>query len=190
MAGRDAEVALLAERIYAPALFSCSVMSFQSIFMRSLRDIQRSACSCGGISSQRFSMLASVGFEMACAWRVCCSWQAMGAARGNAARVAVAGMTAAELLEARRSDERSMVADGVESVEKWREREEASRRGTCGLPMDRVGGCQVRLMWWCDGERAMRVCQAFRPQSYWLLRRRSSTATRYLRQHPHRTYCR
>jgi hypothetical protein len=30
---------------YAPAFFSCMVSSFQSVFMRSLSDIQRSACS-------------------------------------------------------------------------------------------------------------------------------------------------
>lgn len=30
---------------YAPAFFSCMVSSFQSLFMRSLSDIQRSACS-------------------------------------------------------------------------------------------------------------------------------------------------
>jgi hypothetical protein len=35
--------------IYAPAFFSCMVSSFQSFFMRSLSDIQRSACSWGGI---------------------------------------------------------------------------------------------------------------------------------------------
>jgi hypothetical protein len=33
---------------YAPAFFSCMVNSFQSVFMRSLSDIQRSACSWGG----------------------------------------------------------------------------------------------------------------------------------------------
>jgi hypothetical protein len=39
-------------------------------------------------------------------------------------------MTAAELLEARTMDERSMAAGGVESVEKWKRKGEASRRGT------------------------------------------------------------
>lgn len=34
--------------VYAPAFFSCMVNSFQSVFMRSLSDIQRSACSWGG----------------------------------------------------------------------------------------------------------------------------------------------
>ena len=53
-----------------PAFFSCNVNSFQSLFMRSRRAIHRSACSCGGIASHRFSMLASVGLEMACACRV------------------------------------------------------------------------------------------------------------------------
>jgi hypothetical protein len=57
-------------------------------------------------------MLARVGLEMACAWRVCWSWQATGAARGSAVRVAVDGMTAAELLEALAREERSMAAGG------------------------------------------------------------------------------
>jgi hypothetical protein len=39
-------------------------------------------------------------------------------------------MTAAELLEARAMDERNMAAGGVESVEKWKRKGEASRRGT------------------------------------------------------------
>lgn len=54
---------------------------------------------------------------MACAWRVCWSWQATGAALGRAVRVADDGMTAAELLEARTTEERSMAVGGVESVE-------------------------------------------------------------------------
>lgn len=66
---------------YAPAFFSCMVISFQSTFMRSRSDIHRSACSWGGMSSHRFSMLARVGLEMAWAWRICCSWHAAGAAR-------------------------------------------------------------------------------------------------------------
>lgn len=40
--------------------------------MRSLSAIHSSACSCGGIASHRFSIPARVGFEMACAERVCC----------------------------------------------------------------------------------------------------------------------
>jgi hypothetical protein len=39
-------------------------------------------------------------------------------------------MTAAELLEARAMDERNMAAGRVESVEAWKEKGEASRRGT------------------------------------------------------------
>ena len=102
--------------LYAPAFFSCMVNSFQSVFMRSLSVIHRSACSWGGMSSHRFSMLARVGLEMAWAWRDCWSWQATGAALGRAVRVAVDDMAAAEL-EARMIDERSMAAGGVESVE-------------------------------------------------------------------------
>lgn len=41
------------------------VNSFQLPFMRSRKDIQRSACSCRGMPSHRFSMLARVGLEMA-----------------------------------------------------------------------------------------------------------------------------
>jgi hypothetical protein len=47
-------------------------------------------------------------------------------------RVATDGMTAAELLEALAMEERSMAAGGVEIVEKWKGKGEASRRGTCG----------------------------------------------------------
>ncbi len=49
----------------SPALFSCSVRSFQFSFIRSLSDIHRSACSCNGRPSHLFSILASVGLEMA-----------------------------------------------------------------------------------------------------------------------------
>jgi hypothetical protein len=42
------------------------VSSVQLSFMRSRRAIQSSACSCIGMPSHLFSMLASVGFEMAC----------------------------------------------------------------------------------------------------------------------------
>ena len=48
-----------------PAFFSFMVISVQSTFMRSRRAIHRSACSCGGIASHLFSMLARVGLEMA-----------------------------------------------------------------------------------------------------------------------------
>ena len=54
-----------------PAFFSCKVNSAQLVFMRSLSAIHRSACSCGGMPSHRFSIFASVGFEIACAWRCC-----------------------------------------------------------------------------------------------------------------------
>lgn len=53
----------------SPAFFSCSVISAQLDFMRSRRAIHRSACSCGGMASHRFSMLARVGVEMAWAAR-------------------------------------------------------------------------------------------------------------------------
>lgn len=59
-------------RYHVPAFFSCRVSSFQSTFMRSRSAIHSSACSWGAIASHRFSMLASVGFEMACAQRICC----------------------------------------------------------------------------------------------------------------------
>jgi hypothetical protein len=52
-----------------PAFFSCSVNSAQFVFILSLSAIHRSACSCGGMPSHRFSMFASVGLEMACACR-------------------------------------------------------------------------------------------------------------------------
>jgi hypothetical protein len=48
-----------------PAFFSASVSSVQLPFMRSRRAIQSSACSCIGMDSQRFSMLASEGLERA-----------------------------------------------------------------------------------------------------------------------------
>ena len=35
----------LKRELYAPAFFSCKVISFQSTFIRSLSDIHRSACS-------------------------------------------------------------------------------------------------------------------------------------------------
>ena len=49
----------------APAFFSWTVSSVQLPFMRSRRAIQRSACSWRGMPSHRFSILASVGLEMA-----------------------------------------------------------------------------------------------------------------------------
>lgn len=103
--------------LYAPAFFSCMVISFQSTFMRSLSVIHRSACSWGGMSSQRFSMLARMGLEMAWLWRVC--WRHVtAAARGTqrAWRVAVDGRSEAELRVARTTEERSMTAGGVESI--------------------------------------------------------------------------
>ena len=69
-----------------PAFFSWRVSSFQSTFMRSRRAIQRSACSCGGMASHRFSMLASVGLEIACAFRTCCD-RARGVSDAAVARV-------------------------------------------------------------------------------------------------------
>lgn len=48
------------------AFFSCTVNSPQLPFMRSLRLIQRSACSLGGIDSHLFSMSARVTLETAC----------------------------------------------------------------------------------------------------------------------------
>jgi hypothetical protein len=53
-----------------PAFFSCNVNSAQLTFMRSLSAIHNSACSCGGIASHLFSIFASVGLEIACAWRL------------------------------------------------------------------------------------------------------------------------
>jgi O-succinylbenzoate synthase len=82
-----------------PAFFSCSVRSDQLSFMRSRRAIHRSACSCMGIPSHLFSMLASVGFEMA--------W--VEAARQ--ARVAVGGRAAARAIVLR-----STVVVGVRSI--------------------------------------------------------------------------
>ena len=58
--------------VILPAFFSCSVISFQSIFIRSLNCIQSSACSWGGICSHLFSIPARVGLEIACAARVVC----------------------------------------------------------------------------------------------------------------------
>ena len=69
------------------------------------------------MSSHRFSILAKIGLETACAWRFCWSWQAAGAALKTVARVAAAEMEVAGLLVARPSEERSMATCGVESVE-------------------------------------------------------------------------
>lgn len=52
-------------RVYSPAFFSWSVRSAQFSFMRSRRAIHSSACSCRGMPSHLFSMLARVGLEMA-----------------------------------------------------------------------------------------------------------------------------
>lgn len=87
--------------LYTPAFFSWRVRDVQGSRIRSLSDIQRSACSWGGlrvsatalllrkhviyISSHRVSILASVGFEMAWAWRICWSWLVTGVALGTAA---------------------------------------------------------------------------------------------------------
>jgi hypothetical protein len=127
-----------AREVYAPAFFSCMVNSFQSSFMRSLSDIHKSACSCGGMSSHRFSMLARVGLEMACAWRVCWIWQTAEAARGTAVRVAVEGMTIAELLAALAREERNMTAAEWRVSRKCKGKGDASRRGTCSCQW--VGG--------------------------------------------------
>ena len=58
--------------IHLPAFFSCNVISFQSTFIRSLNAIHKSACSWGGMASHLFSIFASVGLLIACAFRVCC----------------------------------------------------------------------------------------------------------------------
>lgn len=50
---------------YSPAFFSWSVRSAQFSFMRSRRAIHSSACSCKGMPSHLFSILARVGLEMA-----------------------------------------------------------------------------------------------------------------------------
>ena len=65
-------------------------------------------------------MFASVGLEMACAWRDCCWIQTTEAARGirTVWRVAVDGMTEAELLEARMTEEGSIADYGVERCAK------------------------------------------------------------------------
>lgn len=95
---------VLGLKMYIPAFFSCTVNSFQSTFMRSLKAIHKSACSCGGIASHRFSMLAKVGLLIACACLDC--WQS-GVRRAAAVREVgrVVGRERAE----RRSDWRSMV---------------------------------------------------------------------------------
>src|SRR5690242_15020370 len=71
--------------LYAPAFFSAAVSDFQSSRILSLSAIHRSACSWGGIDSQRLSRFASVGLEMAWAWRNCCSWLVTGTVLGTAA---------------------------------------------------------------------------------------------------------
>ena len=65
-------------------------------------------------------MFASVGLEMACAWRDCCWIQTTEAARGirTVWRVAVDGMTEAELLEARMTEEGSIADYRVERCAK------------------------------------------------------------------------
>ena len=77
-----------------PAFFSLRVRSDQLSFMRSRRAIQSSACSCMGMPSHLFSMLASVGFEMA--WVV----EAVGAGASVAA-METARQPRVEGLEAR-----------------------------------------------------------------------------------------
>lgn len=52
-------------RVDSPAFFSWTVKSDQFSFMRSRRAIHSSACSCSGMPSHLFSMLARVGFEIA-----------------------------------------------------------------------------------------------------------------------------
>ena len=86
---------------YAPAFFSWCVSSDQLTFMRSRSDIHRSACSCGGMASHRFSISASVGLEMA--------WAALACTGLSSAPL---GLTAARA-ELRRIDVRSIV-DGTE----------------------------------------------------------------------------
>lgn len=51
--------------VHSPAFFSWRVRSAQFSFMRSRRAIHSSACSCRGMPSHLFSMLARVGLEMA-----------------------------------------------------------------------------------------------------------------------------
>ena len=75
------------------------------------------------MSSHRFSILASVGFEMAWACRICCCfWHTTGTAREvrTAERVADDGRSEAELLVARTTEERSMAVDRVEMVVRCR----------------------------------------------------------------------
>jgi len=75
--------------------------------MRSLNAIHKSACSCGGIASHRFSIFASVGFEIACAdAKRCCE------------QTAVAGRTILEAALARATEVRSMTKSGDENLYK------------------------------------------------------------------------
>jgi hypothetical protein len=89
--------------LYVPAFFSWGVNSVQLTFIRSRRLIHRSACSWGGMASHRFSISASVGFEMA--WEV--------AARACTGRNADVAARAAEL---RRIEVRSIVKGGRAEV--------------------------------------------------------------------------
>lgn len=92
------------------------VNSCQSTVMRSLRAIQSSACSCGAMASQRFSMFAKVGFETACAWRVDSKGRMSGCEeRALARRASEAG----EEPMARDTGKRSIVA-GLWRVERLR----------------------------------------------------------------------
>jgi len=112
----------LPKAIQYAAFFSCGVNSAQGTFMRSRNAIHRSACSCGGMPSHRFSMLASVGLEMAWACLICTAEMGRTIARELAAS-----------REERRMDWRSMARGQKE----W-----------LGVSKESGGG---QLNVWCEG---------------------------------------
>lgn len=133
--GRGCCVSSVGQYRDSPAFFSASVRSFQFSFMRSRRAIHRSACSRDGMLSHLFSMLASVGFEMA--------WP-------EAARQSVEGFAAVR--SRARDDEVRIMVDG--SVARDAEREgrwvQLSRRcgwRACRARGDRTRGVSRWLLW-------------------------------------------
>lgn len=122
--------------LYVPAFFSWGVNSVQLTFIRSRRVIHRSACSWGGMVSHRFSISASVGFEMA--WEV--------AARACTGRNADVAARAAEL---RRIEVRSIVKGGKSGS--------LGGTGWRGIPQGRVQRRSIERIDHVGGRRSVGV---------------------------------
>ena len=98
-----------------PAFFSCIVNLCQSSVILSLSFIHKSACSWGGIPSHRFSILARVGFDIACRESDRCCWilfrqDTAGERRREGRRT---GRESREVLLEARGRDRSIVWDDV-----------------------------------------------------------------------------